>query len=150
MINRICVLMTAMLAASTPALAEEARFISKIKLPSGETVVVAEGDYEARSTGSFSVRLYDTAEAGDETTFFSYGLIEERDGTVDTVTLADLDNDKKDEIVVQIRSAGTGGYLSAVAFAVKDKKLRAKGKITELAPVADVIAALRKSIKKKR
>jgi hypothetical protein len=139
-----------MLAASTPALAQEARFLSKIKLPSGETVVVAEGDYEARSTGSFSVRLYDAAEPGDETTFFSSGLIEERDGTVETVTLADLDNDKKEEIVVQIRSAGTGGYLSAIAFGVKDKKLHAKGKITDLAPGADVIDALRKPLTKKR
>lgn len=150
MIDRLCILMTAMLAASTPALAQEARFLSKIKLPSGETVVVAEGDNEARSTGSFSVRLYDGAEPGDETTFFSSGLIEEREGTVETVTLADLDNDKKEEIVVQIRSAGTGGYLSAIAFEVKDKKLRTKGKIADLAPGADVIDALQKSLTKKR
>jgi hypothetical protein len=145
--NKIRVLMTAMLMASTPALAQEARFISKIKLSSGETVVVAEGDYEARSTGSFSVRLYDAAEPGDETTFFSSGLIEERDGSIETVTLADLDNDKKEEIVVQIRSAGTGGYLSAFAFGVKDKKLRTKGKIADLAPGADVRIILRKSLK---
>jgi hypothetical protein len=60
----IFVLITAQLQATTID-----RFIKKIKLPSGETVVVAEGDYEARSVGSFSVRLYEPAVLTDETTF---------------------------------------------------------------------------------
>lgn len=33
------------------------RHVGKLRLPSNQTVVVAEGDLEARSTGSFSVRL---------------------------------------------------------------------------------------------
>ena len=56
------------------------RFITKIKLPTGQVAVVSEGEFEARSVGSFSVRLYQAASAGDETTFFSSGLIHARDG----------------------------------------------------------------------
>jgi hypothetical protein len=147
--SRICVLVAAVLLTSTVVVAEEARFLSQIKLSSGETVVVAEGDKEARSTGSFSVRLYDAAEPADATTFFSSGIIEERDGGVEKVTLADVDGDKKEEIVVHIRSAGTGGYLSAYAFGANNKKLRARGKVADLAPDADVVAALKGSLKKK-
>jgi len=39
------------------------RHVGKLRLPSNQTVVVAEGDLEARSTGSFSVRLYAAADA---------------------------------------------------------------------------------------
>lgn len=147
--NRLFVLVTAVVMTSNVCVAEESRFISQVKLPSGETVVVAEGDNEGRSTGSFSVRLYDAAEPEDATTFFAAGLIEERDGTVEKVILADIDGDKKEEVVVQIRSAGTGGYLSAQAFGAKDKKLQPKGKVEGLAPEADTVVALRNSLKKK-
>ncbi len=47
----------ALLASGALHAAEPERFIAKIKLPSGQTAVVAEGDLEARSIGSFSVRL---------------------------------------------------------------------------------------------
>ena len=147
--NKILALVTAVVVTSNLCVAEQPRFISQIKLPSGETVVVAEGDNEPRSTGSFSVRLYDAAEPEDATTFFSSGLIEERDGVVERVTLADLDGDKKEEIVVQVRSAGSGGYLSAYAFGAKDKTIRAKGKIDGLAADADVVVALKDSLKKR-
>ena len=56
-----------------------ARFVAKVRLPSGQTAVVAEGDFEARSIGSFSVRIYDPAAPGDETTFFRTGQIFGRD-----------------------------------------------------------------------
>jgi hypothetical protein len=148
--SRRSVFVTAVLMTSTVAFAEEARFLSQVQLSSGETVVVAEGDKEARSTGSFSVRLYDAAEPADATTFFSSGLIEERDGTIEKVTLVDVDGDKKEEVVVIIRSAGTGGYRSAYAFAAHDKKLRVKEKVEDLAPDVDVVVALKDTFGKKR
>jgi len=129
--------------------ADEGRFVSQVKLPSGETVVVAEGENEARSTGSFAVRLYDAAEPVDATTFFASGLIEARDGVVEKVLIADVDGDKKEEVVVQIRSAGSGGYLSAMAFSAKNKKLVVRGKVDGLAPDADTVAALRETGKRK-
>ena len=76
-------LLLALLSSVSLQAAESDRFIAKVKLPSGQTAVVAEGDFEARSIGSFSVRLYDAAPPEDETTFFTAGLIRARDGTVE-------------------------------------------------------------------
>ena len=106
----------ALLASATLHAAESDRFITKVKLPSGQTAVVAEGDFEARSIGSFSVRLYEAAPSGDETTFFTAGLIRARDGSIETVLLADVDGNKRPEIIVNVRSVGTGSYLSAQPF----------------------------------
>jgi len=69
------------------------RFVTKIKLPAGQTVVVAEGEFEARSIGSFSIRLYQAASGGNETTFFTSGLIRSRDGTIERVVLSDINDD---------------------------------------------------------
>ena len=133
-----------LLTASVHAAAQD-RSISKLTLPSGRTVVVAEGDYEARSVGSFSVRLYDAAGAPDETTFFTSGLIRARDGVVEKAILADVDGDRQQEVVVVVRSVGTGSYLSAHAFSVAKDKLDFRAAVEGLAADADPVAALRKS-----
>ena len=119
------------------------RFIDKIKLPGGQTVVVAEGELEARSLGSFSIRLYQAAAAADETTFFISGLVSERDGVVEKLLLADINGDADSEIVVVVRSVGTGSYLSAYAFDVVDQKtLVPVARVTGLPATADPVAAL--------
>jgi hypothetical protein len=128
--------------------AAQDRFVSKLTLSTGETVVVAEGDFEARSIGSFSVRLYEAAAAPDETTFFTSGLIRARDGVVEKVMLADIDEDQQQEIVIAVRSVGTGSYLSAHAFAVAKGKLVFRAAVEGLAANTDPVAALRKSVKK--
>lgn len=119
------------------------RFVIKIELPSGQTVVVAEGDGEARSIGGFSVRLYQAAPAPDATTFFTAGLIHARDGTLDKVRLADVDGDQQPDIVVIARSAGTGGYQSAYAFAASKERLSFIAAVQGLRAQADPVAALR-------
>ncbi len=139
--------MALLLAASVQALSQD-RFVSKLTLPNGKTVVVAEGDFEARSIGSFSVRLYEAAAAPDETTFFSSGLVRARDGVVEKVILADINGDRQQEIVVTVRSVGTGSYLSAHAFAVAKDKLVFLAAVEDLVANADPVAALRKSRKK--
>jgi hypothetical protein len=123
------------------------RFVQKIKLPSELTAVVAEGDLEARSIGSFTVRLYSSGQAqpGDDTTFFVAGVIAERDGYVEKVELADIDGDGKPEIVVTIRCVGTGQYLSADAFVFDQKRLWLRASVADLAKDADSIAALKKA-----
>jgi len=141
--------MVLLLAASVQAAAQD-RFVSKLSLPNGTTVVVAEGDFEARSIGSFSVRLYDAAPPEDETTFFTSGLIRARDGTVEKVMLADVNGDRKPEIVVNIRSAGSGGYLSSHAFTFDKKRMIFCCAVEGLSPQADPVAALRKSIGKRK
>ena len=128
--------------------AESSRFIKKIKLPSGQTAVVAEGDFEARSIGSFSVRLYDAATPQDETTFFIAGLIRPRDGAIENLALADIDGDQQPEIIVTVRSVGTGGYISVHAFAFKKKNLLVRAFVEGLRPDADPVAAVRKSLRK--
>lgn len=141
---------TAMVVLLTTAVhaAAQDRFVSKLSLPTGKTVVVAEGDFEARSIGSFSVRLYEAAAAPDETTFFTSGLVRARDGVVEKVTLADIYGDQQQEIVVIVRSVGTGSYLSAHAFAVVKGTLVFLSAVEGLAANADPVAALRKLMKK--
>ena len=121
------------------------RFIKKITVPSGQTAVIAEGEFESRSIGSFSVRLYQSARAGDETTFFSSGLIIARDGYLEKVLLNDIDGDSQPEIIVAVRSAGTGGYLSAHAFTItRNQSLALIAQVEELQPEADLVSALKK------
>ena len=117
-------------------------FVSKLKLTTGQTVVVKEGDFEALSIGSFSVRLYEAASAPDETTFFISGLIHPRDGVLEKAMLADIDGDQHPEIIVMARSVGTGGYISVYAFAFAKNKLLFRIAVVGLAPDADPIAAL--------
>jgi hypothetical protein len=139
------VLVIALLASGSLNAAGSERFIAKLKLPSGQTAVIAEGEFEARSIGSFSVRLYDAAPPGEETTFFRAGLVHRRDGTVEKVMLADIDGDRKPEIIVVVRSAGTGSHLSAQAFSFDREKLILRAGAEGLPPEAEPIAALRKS-----
>ena len=72
---------------ASAAAAPTDRYVQKLSLPDGRTAVIAEGDYEARSIGSYAVRLY----TSDDTTFFSSGVILQRDGTIEDVRLADLE-----------------------------------------------------------
>jgi hypothetical protein len=139
-----------LLASGTLHAAGPERFIEKVRLPSGQTAVVAEGNFEARSIGSFSVRLYDAASPADETTFFRAGQVRARNGTVEKVVVADVAGDPRPEIVVIVRSAGTGGYLSAHAFSFDSRRLVFRAAVEGLPPDADPIAALRRSSGKQK
>lgn len=140
--NKPLVLLAAwLLLLPLPAAAQD-RFVAKLQLPTGQTVVVAEGDDEARSIGSFSVRLYQATPAPDETTFFTTGLIHARDGTLEKVLLADVNGDRQPDIVVVARSAGTGGWLSAYAFSATDDRLALVATVHGLHAHADPLAAL--------
>ncbi|NWJ42019.1 MAG: hypothetical protein HXX12_13735 [Geothrix sp.] len=133
-----------MAAAIMPA-SEPERFVTKVKLPSGQTAVVAEGDFEPRSTGSFSIRLYDAAPAGDETTFFRAGKVLDRDGAVEKVVLSKESSRHPAEIIVIVRSTGTGGYLSAHAFTFDKRRLTLRASMSGLPANADPLATLRRS-----
>ena len=123
-------------------------FVQKLALPTGQTAVVAEGDFEARSIGSYSVRIYSTqsAQPDDDTTFFSAGVIRARDGTVEKVFVADLDNGEAPSLVVAIRSAGSGGYLSADAFTIEKNTVVLRASVAGLAANADTVVALKSSL----
>ena len=133
-----------LLAVSVDAPAQD-RFIAKLRLPSAQTVVVAEGEFEARSTGSFSVRLYDSA-TPDDTTFFLDGLIRSRDGVVERVVLADVDGDGAQDAVVIVRSVGTGNYQSAHAFATGQNRLELLAEVNGLAHDVNPVEMLQRSL----
>lgn len=147
MTRPLTVAIALLLSAPFQAMAQD-RFLSRITLPTGQTAVIAEGDFEASSIGSFSVRLYAPASPANATTFFIAGLIRPRDGVVEKATLADIDGDEQPEIIVIARSVGTGSYLSAHAFGFTGDDLLFRGTVKELAPDADPIAALRKTLSK--
>lgn len=131
-------------AESTPT-ETSVRYVKKIALPENQTVIVAEGDFEARSTGSYSVRLYaDGAQPGDATAYES-GVLLQRDGMIEDVRLANIDGNKRDELIVIIRSAGPGGKLSAQALSFADNRIEVRTNVKNLPADADPVAALDKT-----
>ena len=125
-------------------------FVEKLALPSGQTAVVAEGDFEARSIGSYSVRIYSrqSGQPDDDTTFFSSGVIRARDGTVEKVFLAELGNDDPPSLVVAIRTAGSGGYLSADAFTIGKTAVVLRASVSGLPANADPVVALKSTLQR--
>ena len=122
-----------------------ARYVKKIALPGSQTAIVAEGDFEARSIGSYTVRLYAPGTQPDDTSIYESGVLLDRNGTIEDVRLADIDGDKRDEIIVIVRSAGTGGYLSAQALSFANGRMEARTKVSDLPADADPVAALDKT-----
>jgi Periplasmic lysozyme inhibitor of I-type lysozyme len=105
--KQLATVLAALLAATTLHAAAPDRFVQKVRLSSELIAVVAEGDFEARSIGSFSVRLYSSRNAlpGDDTTFLIAGSIRERGGFIERFELADVDADGQGEIIVIVRAA---------------------------------------------
>ncbi|MNZ89914.1 hypothetical protein D3C78_1088560 [compost metagenome] len=105
-------------------------------------VIVAEGQFEPRSVGSYSVRIYAGANPRFPYDDFIAGTVRPRAGAVEKVLFADVNGDRSPEILVIIRSAGTGGYLSADAFHFQGSTLSLVESVAGLAKDADPIRAL--------
>jgi hypothetical protein len=105
-------------------------------------VVVAEGQFEPRSVGSYSVRIYGGTDPRFPYDDFIAGSVRPRDGGVEDLLFADVDGDGTPEIVVVIRSAGTGGYLSADALQLHGTTLSLVESVAGLAKDADPVRAL--------
>jgi hypothetical protein len=124
------------------------RFAKKLQIPGlPEVVVVAEGDFEPRSIGSYALRLYGGSSKKSSTDDFVVGLIRPRNGTVEAVRFDDIDGDDRPEIVVIIRAVGSGGYLSADAFRYRKGSLDWAGSVAALDKGADPVPALRGKLK---
>jgi len=77
-------------------------------------------------------------------------VVRPRDGGLEGLRLADLDRDGRNEVVIVIRSAGTGGYLAAEAFRFQDGVLVLAASKSGLAATADPVAALEPPPQKRR
>ena len=108
-----------------------------------KVVVVAEGELEPRSVGSYSLRVYGGANPGHPYDDFIAGLVWRRDGSVEKLVFGDVDGDRNPDIVIVIRSAGTGGYLSADAFRLRGRGLWHLASVKGLANDADPLRALK-------
>ena len=109
--------------------------------------IVTEGAGEPRSTGSYALRVYAEAEGGGRLDRFVAGLVRPRDGVVEAIRFADLDRDGAIDLVVTVRSAGTGGYLSADAFRLRDGVPRLAATVEGLPKDEDPFGALAASMR---
>src|SRR5690242_20209011 len=97
------------------------RFVRLFKFPAAlESAVVAEGDLEPRSIGSYTLRIY----GGGIT-----GIVRPRNGTIEAVHFIDVDSDNRAVLVVLMRSAGSGGYLAADAFRYRNRSIELIGSV---------------------
>lgn len=130
---------------------EKDRFVKFFAVSTNQCVVVAEGDLEWRSVGSYSIRLSELVDDRDLPAgeFYS-GVVRERAGTIENVILKDLDGDGSKDVIVTIRCAGTGNYLSADAFSIHDKKLTLIASVQMLDPKVDCLNALKKQLSRKK
>lgn len=137
-------LAAALLATAAPAFAAD---VNRIVLNGSDeglavNVVADEGEGEPRSTGSYALRLYKSGDPSYPFDAFVAGAVRARDGTLEALKFADINRDGKNEIIVVIRSAGTGGYLSADAFRVQKGVPVLVGSKSGLASNADPVAEL--------
>ncbi|WP_241303173.1 PliI family lysozyme inhibitor of I-type lysozyme [Burkholderia stabilis] len=146
-------LLAAALVAAHAQAADDCSFVKKVELPSRQQVaVVSSGALEPCSTGSYAVRVYSTAHAapGFDTDDYVTGALHPRDGTLTDAFAADLGARAPQALVVTTRSAGSGGYVGAQAYVTTPRAVRLVASVDGLAPGADVAAALRQEIGKRR
>ena len=121
------------------------RYLKKVTLPHGNgMVVVSEGDFEPRSLGSYSVRLYGAENLEFPFDDFLSGCIRPRpNGGIEKLLVRDIDGDGYKDVVVIIHSVGNGGFLSAEAFGFREKQVKLIALVEDLEWNADVTKALR-------
>ena len=137
-------LAAALLATAAPAFAAD---VNRIVLNGSDeglavNVVADEGEGEPRSTGSYALRLYKSGDPSYPFDAFLAGAVRARDGALEALKFADLNRDGKNEIIVVVRSAGSGGYLSADAYRLQKGALVLAGSKSGLPADADPVAAL--------
>jgi hypothetical protein len=130
----------------------DGRFQQALALNNGQHVVVAEGEFEPRSTGSYSARLY--ASQNPEFPFddFIIGVVLPRDGFIETVQVVVLPmlaiypappSPGECFAVIQ-RNVGSGSYRSGEILCVKGSRFELRAHVSGLAAEADVLAELLK------
>jgi hypothetical protein len=100
------------------------RFVGEFRLPSGMVAVVAEGDREPRSIGSYSIRVYAVLPTGS----FVAGMIRPRNGFIREVRVLGPSQPGRDEIAVVMETAGSGRYTTTDAFIFDGRDIVLRGK----------------------
>ncbi|MDA7640082.1 PliI family lysozyme inhibitor of I-type lysozyme [Opitutaceae bacterium] len=118
-------------------------FSEGVKLLESIYVVVEESASEPRSIGSYSVRLYALKNPGWPTDNFVHGIVRSRDGSIQSIESADIDQDGFEDVVVLIRSAGSGGCLQAEAFRCAEGKVDVIASVLGLDPKAKYVERLK-------
>ncbi|WP_373976645.1 PliI family lysozyme inhibitor of I-type lysozyme [Chitinibacter sp. SCUT-21] len=135
---------------SISTLAAESRFVQQLPLPDNHSVIqVAEGDHEPRSIGSYSIRLYGGRNPDFPLDDFISGQIYPRDGQIERLLNTDADGDGHGEVVVVIRSAGSGGYLHADVFSWQQGQIKKILSLPDLPPKADVLTEVKRVVRKR-
>jgi len=114
----------------------------EVYLPSGEVAVVSEGNIEPRSVGSYTLRIYSASTPEFPYDDYVAGIVRPRDGFIESAAVHDIDMDGKDEVIVIIRNAGTGSYLSADAIQYNEGSLTLLVTVNGLESKEDPIRAL--------
>ena len=123
------------------------RYVKQHQLDDRHVSMVAEGESEPRSIGSYTVRIYEVLNPASPTDFFVCGVVRPRDGVLEDVLVEDLDGDGDEDLIVSIRNVGTGSFLSADAFGYSDRSLFLLASVAGLTRDADPVAALRSRLK---
>lgn len=121
----------------------------EIRLADGTTIVASEGLVEPRSLGSVAIAAYGAADPEFRYDNFQSGIVWPRDGALLRVLAAEIDTRPGEEIVVITQSAGSGGYLSAMAFRWQHGVLAHVASIEGLPPTANMVETLIKAVQKR-
>jgi hypothetical protein len=126
---------------------EKTQRIHEADTPDGRfKAVVAEGVLEPRSIGSYDLRIYALTNPHFAYDNFVTGIIRPRNGTVETVQCSNLDYLGSEEILVVMRSAGTGGYQTVDGFRLEGTDLILLGTLKELPKDADPVDSFRAAL----
>jgi PliI/PliC-like inhibitor of I-type lysozyme len=117
-------------------------FEQQLLISSELMAVVSESPLEPRSIGSYTVKIYTVDSPEHPFDRFLAGIVRPRDGTVETLKTVDLNLDGDKELVVIIRSAGSGAYLSVDAYDISRDGLEFILGTSGLASDANPVSAL--------
>lgn len=128
------------------------RFVRRLELSDVLNVVVAEGEFEPRSIGSYSLHLYarEQTPVSEDVGLFLSGVVRQREGVLEQVLIAPLEAAEAPSVIVTMRSVGSGSYLSADAFKVVGNALVLHASIASAPADTDLIKALQASLRASR
>lgn len=150
--NKITLLLCSLTIASITgnANAADKDRIKTATMPQGMTVIVAEGDLEPRGAGSYSLRLYAKNDPAYPYDRYSAGLVRPRNGTVEEIKFADVNQDGKADIIVITRYTGSGAYITVDAYSVGKKSVQFLTSIAGMDAKKDAVKALKNKLNSRR